>query len=313
MTHRPAVGNATPRRVRTIFISDTHLGCRYARARELLDFLNEMQPDQLYLVGDIVDGWRLQKSWYWSDTYTAIVRRILELLDSGTQVFYTPGNHDEFLRQFVRDLGRVTLADEIVHETADGRRLLVIHGDQFDAVVRHARWLSLVGDVGYNFLLWFNGVFNACRQRLGFGYWSLSAYIKHKVKQATSAISRFEDAVSRHARDRRCDGVVCGHIHTPAIHQHADLTYYNSGDWVESCTALIEDWDGKLRLIRWSVDLQLSPKEPSLASRDERYVDFLPLGIQTERICDGQDLLQPVGGRAGTCHPGADDGGGLAD
>lgn len=313
MTHRSAVGSGTPKRVRTLFLSDTHLGCRYARAETLLEFLNSVKPDRLYLVGDIVDGWRLRKSWYWSDTYTAIVRRILELLDGGTQVFYTPGNHDEFLRQFVRDLGRVTLADEIVHETADGRKLLVIHGDQFDTVVRHARWLSLVGDVGYNFLLWFNGVFNACRQRLGFGYWSLSAYIKHKVKQATSAISRFEDAVARHARDRHCDGVVCGHIHTPAIHHHDDLTYYNTGDWVESCTALVEDWDGELQLIRWSADPQLALKPSRKTSQDTHYVDLLPHGIQSARTCHGEDLLQPVGGGAGTCNPRPHDGGGFAD
>lgn len=311
MSHRPLTGVA-PRRARTIFLSDTHLGCRYARSNALLEFLNEFQPDRLYLVGDIIDGWRLRKSWYWSHTYSAIVRRLIELLDQGTQIFYTPGNHDEFLRQFVRDLGGVTLVDEIVHETADGRRLLVIHGDQFDAVVRHARWLSLIGDVGYNGLLWLNGVFNACRQRLGFGYWSLSSYIKKKVKQATSAISRFEEAASHYARDRQCDGVVCGHIHTPVIQRHADFTYYNTGDWVESCTALIEDWDGELRLIRWST-LDREDRDLPLSSPAWEDLDHLPNGVQSTRPGHGEDLLQPVGGGSRSRYPSPDDGGSTAD
>ncbi|MES2789427.1 MAG: UDP-2,3-diacylglucosamine diphosphatase [Planctomycetota bacterium] len=294
-------------------MSDTHLGCRYARAEALLEFLNSVEPDHLYLVGDIIDGWRLRKSWFWDDVYTAIVRRILELLDRGTQVYYTPGNHDEFLRQFVRDLGQVSLSDEFIHVTADGRRLLVIHGDQFDTVVRHARWLSLVGDAGYNFLLWVNGAFNACRRRLGFGYWSLSAYIKHKVKQATSAIARFEDAVIRHARDLQCDGVVCGHIHTPTIHEHQGLMYYNTGDWVESCTALVEQSDGELRLIRWSGDRHRSTRGSRRSIVAPPVRDAQPLMVETAWRNHGEDLLQPVGGGTRTRHASESDGGGLAE
>ena len=294
-------------------MSDTHLGCRYARAEALLDFLNSVEPDRLFLVGDIIDGWRLRKSWFWDDTSTAIVRRILELLDRGTQVYYTPGNHDEFLRQFVRDLGGVSLSDEFVHVTADGRRLLVIHGDQFDTVVRHARWLSLVGDVGYNFLLWVNGVFNAVRRRLGFGYWSLSAYIKHKVKQATSAIARFEDAVVRHARGLQCDGVVCGHIHTPIIHEHQGLVYYNTGDWVESCTALVESFDGEMQLIRWSGDRHRPTRGTRRTAAGTRVRGSQVEVVETAWRNHGEDLLQPVGGGSRTCYASEDDGGGSAE
>ncbi len=313
MIHRARDEFGTPLRVRTVFLSDTHLGCRYARAESLLEFLNSVEPDRLYLVGDIIDGWRLRKSWFWDDTYTSIVRRILELLDRGTQVYYTPGNHDEFLRQFVRDLGMVSLSDEFIHVTADGQRLLVIHGDQFDTVVRHARWLSLVGDVGYNFLLWVNGIFNACRRRLGFGYWSLSAYIKHKVKQATSAIARFEDAVVRHARDRQCDGVVCGHIHTPTIHERNGLMYYNTGDWVESCTALVEQFNGDLQLIRWSGDGHRPPRTARKASAMGQLAEKVPPLTEPAWSNHGEDLLQSVGGRQRPRHARADHGGGLAE
>jgi hypothetical protein len=191
--------------------------------------------------------------------------------------------------------------------------LLVIHGDQFDTVVRHARWLSIVGDVGYNFLLWVNGVCNAIRRRLGFGYWSLSAYIKHKVKQATSAIARFEDAVVRHARDLQCDGVVCGHIYTPIIHEHQGLMYYNTGDWVESCTALVETFDGELQLIRWSGDRHRPSRKARRMAADTRIRGARVEVVETAWRNHGEDLLQPVGGGARTCYAGENDGGGPAE
>lgn len=236
-------------RARTIFVSDLHLGCKYAQAEALLAFLQRHQPDYLYLVGDIVDGWRLRKGWYWNDTYSFLLRRLIQMLKQGTVIRYTPGNHDEFLRGFVDQLGSVEIADEFVHRTADGRRLLVLHGDQFDSVVRHARFLSLLGDTGYNLLLGLNRLFNAVRRRFGFGYWSLSAFLKRQVKRATNFVSRFEDVVTRYAADRGCDGVVCGHIHTPAATERQGVRYLNTGDWVESCTALIEYADGTLALI----------------------------------------------------------------
>jgi UDP-2,3-diacylglucosamine pyrophosphatase LpxH len=235
--------------VRSIFVSDLHLGCKFAQAETLLSFLQQHRPRYLYLVGDFVDGWRLRKGWYWNDTYSFLMRRLIQLLKDGTVIRYTPGNHDEFLRHFIDHLGSIEIADEFVHHTADGQRLLVMHGDQFDSVVRHARWLSMLGDTGYNLLLALNQVFNLARRRLGFGYWSLSAYIKRQVKKATSFISRFEDVATRYAASQDCDGIVCGHIHTPQIAERNGVRYLNSGDWVESCTALVEYYDGKIALI----------------------------------------------------------------
>lgn len=236
-------------RVRTVFISDVHLGCKYGNASAFLDFINSVQPEQLYIVGDFIDGWRLKRRWHWNDTYSFILRRFVELLKAGTVIKYTPGNHDEFLRDFIYSLGSVEIADEFVHITADNRRLLVMHGDQFDTVVRNCRWLSMIGDVGYNLLLLLNKGLNLVRRHMGFGYWSLSAAIKRKVKQATNFISSFESVITRYAATKGCVGVVCGHIHTPAISEVKGIRYYNTGDWVESCTGLVEDYDGNLDLV----------------------------------------------------------------
>lgn len=239
--------------VRSLFLSDAHLGCKYANSEALLDFLRHVEPECVYLVGDFLDGWRLKKGWHWRDTYTQIVQRLLELSDKGVEIFYTPGNHDEFLRDFGTrmQVSGIRIADEFIHTTADNRRLLVIHGDQFDSVARHARWLSVLGDSGYYALLWFNKGFNWFRQKLGMGYWSLSAYIKGRVKVATNTISNFEYAAIRYAGERGCTGVVCGHIHTAKIYTNSDdLTYYNTGDWVESCTAILEHHDGRMELVK---------------------------------------------------------------
>jgi len=235
--------------IRSIFVSDVHLGCRYTHAEALLQFLRAHEPEHLYLVGDIIDGWRLQRGWYWTDTYTYLLRHIVGLMKRGTRVYYTPGNHDEFLRYYLHDLGSIQIADELVHVTADGRRLLVMHGDQFDTAVRHAPWLAHLGDTGYNVLLGMNIVFNGVRRRLGMEYWSLSAAVKRRVKQATNFISNFETLITQHAADRDCAGVVCGHIHTPRIASRGGIGYYNTGDWVESCTALVEHGDGTLELL----------------------------------------------------------------
>jgi len=237
------------RSIRSIFFSDVHLGCRYTHADALLQFLRGHEPEHLYLVGDILDGWRLKRGWYWTDTYTYLLRHIVGLMKRGTRVYYTPGNHDEFLRYYLHDLGSIQIADELVHVTADGRRLLVMHGDQFDTAVRHAPWLAHLGDTGYNLLLGLNVVFNGVRRRLGMDYWSLSAAVKRRVKQATNFISNFETLITQHAADRDCTGVVCGHIHTPRISRRGGIDYYNTGDWVESCTALVEYYDGTLELL----------------------------------------------------------------
>jgi UDP-2,3-diacylglucosamine pyrophosphatase LpxH len=237
---------------RTVFISDVHLGTRGSRAELLLDFLNAIDPAQLFLVGDIVDGWRLTRSWYWAPAHTAVIQRVLAMARAGTRVIYVPGNHDEMLR----DYGGITLAgievvDEHIHQTADGRRLLVMHGDQFDAVVKYARWLALLGDWAYQVAIWANTWVNHARARLGYPYWSLSRYLKHKVKNAVEYISRFEVAVAAEARRRGADGVVCGHIHHAEIREIGGVLYCNDGDWVESCTALVERHDGRLEILEW--------------------------------------------------------------
>ncbi len=240
-------------RLRTVWISDIHLGTSGCNALLLLDFLKSIQCDTLYLVGDIIDGWRLKRGWYWPAAHNDVVRRILKMARNGTRVVYVPGNHDEMLRDYVGlNFGGIEVAEEVIHVTADDRRLLVVHGDQFDSVVLYARWLAFLGDHAYSLLLSLNNVFNNIRRYLGMPYWSLSAYLKGKVKNAVAYVSLFEEAVAHAAAQRGADGVVCGHIHCAEIRQFGDITYYNDGDWVESCTALIEDGDGKMTILDWA-------------------------------------------------------------
>jgi UDP-2,3-diacylglucosamine pyrophosphatase LpxH len=242
-------------RYRTVWISDVHLGTRGCNAALLVDFLRSIEPETLYLVGDIIDGWRLRRGWYWPDAHNEVVRRVLKMAHRGTRVVLIAGNHDEMLRDYVGlTLGGVQLADEAVHVTADGRRLLVTHGDAFDGVVLYARWLAFLGDKAYGLLLRANILFNAVRRRLKLPYWSLSAHLKRKVKNAVQYVCSFEEAVAREATERGFDGIVCGHIHCAEIRQIGDITYYNDGDWVESCTALSEDADGTIRIIDWALE-----------------------------------------------------------
>jgi len=251
---------------RTIWISDTHLGTAGCNAELLLDFLKSVQPETLYLVGDIIDGWRLKRGWYWPPAHNDIVRRVLKLAHKGTRVVYVPGNHDEALRDFTGlSFGGVEVVPEAIHTTADGRRLLVLHGDEFDGVVLYARWLAFLGDRAYALLLRLNVAFNAVRRRVGLPYWSLSAYVKHRVKNAVSFISRFEEAVAHAARDRGVDGVVCGHIHSAEIREFGGVTYYNDGDWVESCTALIEHPSGRMEIIDWAARTAARHRAPEAA------------------------------------------------
>jgi UDP-2,3-diacylglucosamine pyrophosphatase LpxH len=226
-----------PTKVGSVFISDVHLGCRFSQAEALLAFLNSCQPERLYLAGDIIDGWRLKKKWIWRPAFTAILLRLLALYDQGTRIYYTPGNHDEFLRDFLRDFGCVEICDDIVHEAIDGRRLLVLHGDRFDGVERRAAWLSRLGATSYDLLCWIDYAFNRARGGLGLNRVALSATVKHKVKAAVTFVSDFGIQVADYARERGCDGVICGHIHTPAMRSLDGVTYYNTGDWVESQTA----------------------------------------------------------------------------
>lgn len=240
-------------RHRTVWISDIHLGTRGCNAALLVDFLKSIECETLYLVGDIIDGWRLRKGWYWPDAHNEVIRRLLKMTHRGTRVVFVIGNHDEMLRDYAGlTFGGVELALEAVHETADGRRLLVTHGDSFDGIVLYARWLAFLGDKAYEWLLRVNVLFNAVRRRFKLPYWSLSAHLKRKVKNAVQYISNFEEAVAREAAARGLDGVVCGHIHCAEIRRIGAITYYNDGDWVESCTALAEDHAGGMAIIEWA-------------------------------------------------------------
>jgi len=253
----PKMMEQTPsrRRFRTIWISDIHLGTRGCKAEFLLDFLRETESETLYLVGDIVDGWRLKRSWYWPQAHNDVVQKLLRKARKGTRVVYVPGNHDEILRRFLEiNIGQIEVVPEALHVTADGKRLLVLHGDEFDGVVRYARWLALLGDWAYNLALAANDWMNRARRTLGFSYWSLSAYLKQRVKNAVEYVSRFEDAVADAAAKRGVDGVVCGHIHHAEIRPIRGVVYCNDGDWVESCTALVEHADGRLEILRWVED-----------------------------------------------------------
>ena len=245
-----------PARHHAIFLSDIHLGTRGCQADILLDFLKNNECEHLYLVGDIVDGWRLKRWWYWPQAYNDVVQKIMRKARKGTNVVYVPGNHDEAARQYCQlTFGDVRVQEEAIHETPDGRKLLVIHGDQFDGIVRYARWLAILGDWAYTTALRLNTWYNWGRRRLGLPYWSLSAYLKHRVKNAVQFIGNYEAAVASEARRRGVDGVVCGHIHHAEIRDIGGILYCNDGDWVESCTALVEDFDGRLRIVHWAEEM----------------------------------------------------------
>lgn len=250
----PEPRSFTPKqKYRTIWISDIHLGTPGCNAVLLLDFLASCECDTLYLTGDIIDGWRLKKGWYWPDQHNEVVRRLLKMAHRGTRVIYVVGNHDEMLRDYVGlSFGGIEICDETIHHCLDGRSLLVTHGDAFDGVVLYAKWLAFLGDKAYSVLLRVNQIFNRVRRRLGMSYWSLSAYLKRRVKNAVQYVCNFEEAVVHEASQRGVDGVVCGHIHCAEIRQIGGLTYYNDGDWVESCTALVEDKYGEMSIVDWA-------------------------------------------------------------
>ena len=253
-------------RVRTLWVSDVHLGTRDCQAEHLAAFLKRYHADKVYLVGDIIDGWKLRSGIYWPQAHTNVLRRLLTMSKRGTEVIYVTGNHDEFLRRYSSlILGNIQLVDEAEHVTADGRRLLVVHGDQFDVITRYHRWLAFLGDSAYEFTLTLNRWLNHWRGRYGYGYWSLSAYLKHKVKSAVNFISDFEEAIVHECAKRGFNGVICGHIHHAEIRQMGEVEYLNCGDWVESCTALIEHWDGRIELYRLAED---QARQASLAQAE---------------------------------------------
>ncbi|MDT3380148.1 UDP-2,3-diacylglucosamine diphosphatase [Labrys neptuniae] len=258
-------------RYRALFISDVHLGTRGCQAGMLLDFLRAYDAETIYLVGDIVDAWQLKSGWYWPQAHNDVVQKLLRKARKGARMVYIPGNHDEFLRDFPgHHFGGIEVMEQTVHVAADGKRYLVMHGDAFDVVVRHAKWLALLGDWAYVTALGVNTWLNAIRRRLGMSYWSLSAWAKLKVKNAVSFIGHFEETLAKEAKRLNCDGVICGHIHHATLRDLDGVTYINSGDWVESCTAIVEHFDGRFELVRWSELVRQADKPPAL--QDETLV-----------------------------------------
>ncbi len=265
-----------PRRYHAIFLSDVHLGTRGSQAARLLDFLRHHEADTLYLVGDIVDGWALRNGWYWPQAHNDVVQKLLRQARKGVRIVYVPGNHDEFLRGYYgKHFGGVEVAESTVHEACDGRRYLVIHGDYFDMVVKHARWLALLGDRAYEAALILNRTFNGVRRAFGYPYWSLSQWLKLKVKNAVKYIGEYERTLVAEARRHETDGVICGHIHHAAVRDDFGTRYINCGDWVESCTAAVEHLDGTFEIVTWTQEASpgdssghdAEPPEPALPER----------------------------------------------
>ena len=234
---------------RTGFISDLHLGTRGSNATAVLHFLRDHEFETLYLVGDLIDIWALRRGIYWPQEHNDVIQKILRHGRKGTKLIYIPGNHDELVGDFLGEYGSISIVKNAVHVTADGRRIFIMHGHETDTVVQNHKWLAYVGDVGYTFLLRLNPLVNFIRRRFGFGYWSLSAYVKKSVKDAVNFIGSFEAAIVRYAESYQVDAVLCGHIHSPAVRQMGDITYYNSGDFVESCSAIVEHDDGRMELL----------------------------------------------------------------
>jgi UDP-2,3-diacylglucosamine pyrophosphatase LpxH len=235
---------------RTGWISDVHLGTKGANAGALLDFLRDFDFDTLYIVGDLIDVWKLRRGIYWPQEHSDVIQKLLRKGRKGTRIIYIPGNHDEFLAGFMGNFGSITMRKNDIHLTADGRRLFVMHGHELDTVVQNMRWLAFIGDIGYEFLLKANQPLNWVRRHLGLGYWSLSSYAKQRIKNAVSFVGKFEEAIVRYAAEHHVSGVICGHIHWPIIRKIGQIDYFNSGDWVESSSALVEDFDGTIHLLR---------------------------------------------------------------
>ncbi|HUF20920.1 MAG TPA: UDP-2,3-diacylglucosamine diphosphatase [Burkholderiales bacterium] len=245
-----------PQSVRSIFLSDIHLGTRACQADQLLGFLRAYESEHLFLLGDIIDFWGMSRGVYWSSAQNTVIQKILKRARHGGKVVYVPGNHDEVAREHVgTSFGNIRVLHDCVHVGADGTRYLLLHGDEFDQVTRYHKWLALLGDRAYAFMVRLNVMLSWFRRTLGIpGYWSLAGYAKRKVKKALTFIYDFEESVVRHARERRVDGVICGHIHAATIREIDGMCYVNCGDWVDSCTAIVEHHDGRLELIRWSND-----------------------------------------------------------
>ena len=240
---------------KSVFISDVHLGTRGSKADLLLDFLKDLECDNLFLVGDILDGWRLKKGWYWSESHSTVIQKILRMARKGTKVVYIPGNHDEFMRNFLEhSFGNIELHNEVKYKALNGKTYIVIHGDKFDLVTMNIKWLSHVGDWAYTTLLNINTAVHWIRSYFRLPYWSLSKWAKHKVKEAVNFIGNYESSLANYARINHADGIICGHIHSAALDIVENVEYMNCGDWVESCTALVEHVNGTWELVYVGLD-----------------------------------------------------------
>lgn len=258
----------TTQSYRSIWISDIHLGTRGCKAKLLCDFLKSSHCENLFLVGDIIDGWRLRKNWYWTQEHSNVIRRILTKAKRGTQIIYITGNHDEFLRTWIKQIvyiGNLQIVNNYSYTDLKGRKWLVTHGDLFDQITRHHKWLSIIGDNAYNFLLICNSLLAKIRNKFGLGYWSFSSFIKSQTKQAIDFIYRFEIHLANYAKTKNFIGVICGHIHTPVIKIINDVFYINDGDWVESCSAVVETYDGEFKLLQ--IDTNGNMKEIAVLSK----------------------------------------------
>jgi UDP-2,3-diacylglucosamine pyrophosphatase LpxH len=254
------------KRVRSAWISDMHLGTRGANASVLLNFLRDYECENLYIVGDLIDIWSMRRGRYWPQTHNDVIQKILRKARKGTRVVYIPGNHDEMVGDFCGSYGNIDIQRNAIHVTATGKRILVIHGHELDTVVQNVKWLAFAGDVGYQFLLSLNPAINFVRRRFGLGYWSLSAYAKKRVKDAVNFIGRFEEAIAHYAQQFEVDGVLCGHIHSVSMRTIRSIEYYNCGDWVETCSALVEDHSGEISLVSYLPRIHLPAEDAQLAS-----------------------------------------------
>lgn len=256
------------RRFRSIFISDVHLGTKGCQADTLIDFLRCHDADTIYLVGDIFDGWQLRSTWYWPQSHSDVIQKLLRKARKGTRLVYVPGNHDEMLRSYYgTHFGGIEVVEQAIHVAPDGKRYLVLHGDLFDAVMKHARWLAFAGDTAYTAAIFINTFFNRIRRMWGLGYWSLSQWAKLKVKTAVNFIGEFENALVLEANRHNTAGIICGHIHHAAIRQMHGLFYINCGDWVESCTAICESSSGEFEIVAWKSGQGFSALPPVAKAR----------------------------------------------
>jgi UDP-2,3-diacylglucosamine pyrophosphatase LpxH len=268
-----------PNHYRAGWISDVHLGTKGSKAGALLEFLRHSEFETLYIVGDLIDVWALRRGVYWPQDHNDVIQKILRKGRKGTEIIYIIGNHDEFFADFYGMYASVSIQQNAVHVAADGRRFLVMHGHELDSVVQNIGWLAHLGDIGYRLLMRMNGLLNLIRKLCGLEYWSLSAYVKAEVKNVVSFIGKFEESIVRYAKDHDVDGVICGHIHTAAVRRIGNLEYFNTGDWVESGTALVEHFDGRMDLINWPLrptgDRELHLR-PALSRRTDSCLDSAP-------------------------------------